>query len=436
MDVRQTVGRVSDIRQQRGIELADKVNIRRIGKGVGGERGMWVVPSATGSGKYTVDLDGVFPTCTCPDHEQRLKKCKHIYAAEVIEERFTKTKTKTKKNGDVVVTETVKTTKRTTYRQDWPAYNAAQTTEKASFQVLLHDLCTGIREPPQIMGRPRLSYADMVFTIAFKVYSTFSGRRFMTDLKSAHEKGYLSKLPHHTAIFDYMAQEDITPILTRLIERSSLPLKAVERDFAVDSSGFSTCRTVTWFNTRYGHEQDKSDWLKLHLICGVKTNVVTGVMASDRGSNDSPFFMPLVERTAKNFTIGEVSADRAYNSRKNLKQVDRYGGTGYIPFKAGTKDVGSCDIWRKMFHLFHMNRDEFLSHYHKRSNVESTFSMIKAKFGPALRSKTDTAMENEALCKVLCHNICVLIQESCELGIDPTFKAPEKPDLVDAIYFA
>lgn len=44
-------------------------------------------------------------------------------------------------------------------------------------------------------------------------------------------------------------------------------------------------------------------------------------------------------------------------------------------------------------------RDEFLAHYHKRSNVESTFSMIKRKFGDFLRSKTDTAMVNEALAK-------------------------------------
>ena len=36
-----------------------------------------------------------------------------------------------------------------------------------------------------------------------------------------------------------------------------------------------------------------------------------------------------------------------------------------------------------MFHFFSLNRETFLSHYHKRSNVESTFSMIKAKFGDA-----------------------------------------------------
>jgi len=70
-----------------------------------------------------------------------------------------------------------------------------------------------------------------------------------------------------------------------------------------------------------------------------------------------------------------------------------------------------------VFHYFQFHRDEFLAHYHKRSNVESTFSMIKAKFHDDVRSKTDTAMMNEVLCKIVCHNICCLIQESHELGI-------------------
>ena len=78
-------------------------------------------------------------------------------------------------------------------------------------------------------------------------------------------------------------------------------------------------------------------------------------------------------------------------------------------------------LWEKMFHFYNLHRDEFLRHYHKRSNVESTFSMIKAKFGDHIRSRTDDAMRNEALAKILCHNICCVIQSMYELGIQPTF---------------
>lgn len=41
----------------------------------------------------------------------------------------------------------------------------------------------------------------------------------------------------------------------------------------------------------------------------------------------------------------------------------------------------------------------------------------RTKLRDHVRSKTPVAMVNEVLCKLICHNICVLIQESHELGI-------------------
>ncbi len=69
-----------------------------------------------------------------------------------------------------------------------------------------------------------------------------------------------------------------------------------------------------------------------------------------------------------------------------------------------------------------------MAHYHRRSNIETAYSMIKGKFGSSLRSKSDTGKINEALCKVLAHNICVLVQATHELGIEPAFcMKPQKP---------
>ena len=64
--------------------------------------------------------------------------------------------------------------------------------------------------------------------------------------------------------------------------------------------------------------------------------------------------------------------------------------------------------------------------------------MIKAKFGGSVRAKSPTAQVNEVLCKVLCHNICVLIQSIYELGLEPTFwspvtKEPIAPKLLEPI---
>ena len=69
----------------------------------------------------------------------------------------------------------------------------------------------------------------------------------------------------------------------------------------------------------------------------------------------------------------------------------------------------------------HLHRDEFLPRYHQRSNIESTFSMIKRVFGGSVRSRTKTAQVNEVLLKILAHNLRVLVHEMHELGIAPAF---------------
>ena len=77
-------------------------------------------------------------------------------------------------------------------------------------------------------------------------------------------------------------------------------------------------------------------------------------------------------------------------------------------------------------------RTGYLAHYHRPSNVESTSSAVKRKFGDAVIGKTDTAMTNEVLCKFLCHNLTCLIQEQETLGIVPIFWKDEAPDAIDA----
>lgn len=405
-----------ELREEKGLLIAATAKLQRHGD-------RWFVPSQSESSHaryYTVKPDISNPHCTCPDHETRHVKCKHIFAVE-----FTIRREYTDDGETQTVTETV--TVKKTYSQDWPAYNTAQTQEKDQFQSLLYELCKGTGGPSQKMGRPRLSLEDMIFSAAFKVYSTVSGRRFMSDLRDAHAKGYISKLPCYNSIFNYFEDEALTPYLQMLIEESSLPLTAIESDFAVDSSGFSTCRFFQWVDAKYTNPTliNKREWVKVHLMCGVKTNVVTAVEISDRFAADSPFFKPLVDATAKNFIMQEVSADKAYLSAANLQTVIDHAAMPYIPFKSnsGLGRKSTNPIWRRMYHYYCYNQKWFLQQYHKRSNVESTFSMIKAKFGDGLRSRTKTAQVNEALCKILCHNLCCVIQSMFELKIEAKFWA-------------
>ncbi len=416
-----------ELRRERGRAIATLCNVRTDGKD-----NRYRATSQTGERHYLVSIDrkkGPDWRCECRDYEAREKPCKYIYAVQFVIERekgeeTTDAPKPIAKNATFAEQEALAeqaVPPRPTYKQDWPAYNAAQTTEKRRFQ----DLCKGVQEPPRKQGikpggRTRLSRADMIFAIAFKVFSTVSGRRFMSDLDDAHERGYIDKTPHFNSIFNYLEDPGLTPVLGDLIRESALPLRAVEVDFAIDSSGFGTSRFVRWFDKKYGVVKEKHEWIKCSVMTGVKTNIVAAVRVGGQYSQDSPEFIPLVNDTAKGFTIREVSADKAYASYVNFDAIAAHGGTAYIAFPVtATGRLGGT--YGKMLHSYCLQRDDYLAHYHKRSNVESTFSMIKAKFGDAVRSKTDVAMMNEALCKVLCHNVCCLIQSTCELGVEAKF---------------
>lgn len=79
--------------------------------------------------------------------------------------------------------------------------------------------------------------------------------------------------------------------------------------------------------------------------------------------------------------------------------------------------------------LLRSQEGEFLKHYHRRSNVESTFGAIKAKFGGNVRSKKLVAQQNEVLAKVLLWNLTCIVQAIEEFGVEAEFSrlVLEKP---------
>jgi DDE family transposase len=180
---------------------------------------------------------------------------------------------------------------------------------------------------------------------------------------------------------------------------------------------------------KYGTKEDRRQWLKLHLICGVKTNIVTSVEVSDGYAHDDSFFKGLVDRTAEaGFTMKEVSAEKGYLGASNMLATLQRGAIPYIPFKTNSvPDSRSAtygpksQLWTLMYHSYAQPYGVFaaLSQAIKHRN---DVSHNQIKVWSTLRSRTLTAQINDALCKVLCHNLCVVIQSVHELGIEASFE--------------
>lgn len=370
--------------------------------------GYHLVPSQTSNAVYKVDATNF--TCTCPDYTFRKMDCKHVIAVKIQQKRIEKENV-------------VPFVGRNYYTQDWTAYNKSQTTEKAEFLRLLSDLTRSFEDEPQMNGRPALPLGDMLFSMIFKVYSQMSGRRFTTDLNDAFAKGFIDECPHYNSIARYMEKESLTEHLQKLVEETSKPLASLETAFAVDSTGLGISNSVSWSRAKY---QDQAmlkakNWIKIHCCVGTHTNVITAVEVTDKRGADSNHFVPVMDKTRKNFDVKEVSADAAYNSMKHSVYAELHGMESYIPFPENTTALapyGTSEVWRRMFHYFEYNRAEFVQKYMKRSNVETTFHMLKSKFGSRLKSRTFEAQKNEALCKVICHNIACLIHAVNEFGIE------------------
>jgi transposase len=405
----------TNLREVRGLQLANRAAIKQ-------QDGFWIVPSESGTRRYKVDLEN--GTCLCLDFMFKQIPCKHIYAA-----RFRANENKSRAEQIAETPVVWPKARRKSYTQNWSAYHSAQVNEKPQFQKLLASLCSGIEEPEQTTGRPRLPLADMVFACIFKSYSTFSGRRFSADLQNAHALGHISRLPHYNSVFRSFENPELTPILEALVIESSKPLSALETSFAIDATALAITHGFTWNYAK--HEQPKMiakrEWKKVHAVVGVKTNAIFAAKVTPNSEHEMNHFASLLETVTENNDVQEILADSGYLSKANLQKAIDKNVFPYIAWKSNNSEQSGRgnETWNKLFHWFAMNRETFVKRYSLRSNVETCFSMLKMKFGGTLRSKTSVAQTNEALTRCIAHNLCCLVQSFFEFGIVPEFFASE-----------
>ncbi|HLF15884.1 MAG TPA: transposase [Candidatus Thermoplasmatota archaeon] len=335
--------------------------------------------------------------------------------------------------------------------RDWRTYNLAQTSEVRLFNGFLWDLLQVIPEPPyQGNGRPRTPLREALFCALKQAHTGFTGRRNEGFIDDAVEAGLLTRTPHFNTTSKLLNEPRTEAILRRLVQLSATPLAAIEQDFAIDSTAFRTSNLGSYQHTKHRErERPRTTWVKLHACTGVITNIVTDCVATDQYDADVTRFKELLESTAKSFRIHEVSADKAYSSKANLWLVNQCGGTPLIPFRGGRVTPttgkrgsarqgapglpGSAKIWRLAYHYLKFHEEEFYARYHKRSNVEATFSAIKKRLGESLRSRTFTARKNEAYCKVIAYNIGVLIEATAEGRLQNDFLAAPKPAPLEGV---
>ena len=306
-----------------------------------------------------------------------------------------------------------------TYSQDWPIYDKACSREKLAFLNIIKDAVDYMMMNERDYnykgnGRPPAYYSDILKSLCIKSYHNYSSWRVESELKIAKSMGVINTVYKRSTLIKYMSNGIITSLLHKLYRIIAEPLSDVEMYFAADATGISNAYgNTTWRKIRHTkfEESHCREYSKLHIISGTKTNVICAVRVTRGTFHESPYLNSLLEETAKIFNIKEVSADAGYLSRDNIKAITKIGA---IPYIMGKKNVNvpakGNSPWGNMLRMWKNYQMQFALCYHRRSNVESTFSSLKRKFGDFCRSKMPETQENEVLCKVVCFNTCVLAE--------------------------
>ena len=314
--------------------------------------------------------------------------------------------------------------------RDWPAYDIASARYNEFFGAMLLKFREALPELPYNgTGRPPYPLRTQIAMCLGMVWSKLPSRKFPSWMRGAQGKGwidpmakfdpyYIGKKPdpiyHRNTVTNAMKSPLLTPHLRDLVVATAMPFQPYVKKIAVDATGFTLGHTSHWNKAKHGSDRatcrQGHKWLKCNIVSEVHSNTVLAVDVSYGNEvHDSKHLPELLGQTVEHFSFEQVSGDKAYLSHSIYELIESFGALPLIPFKSNTKPVPwSEHIWDKMYHMFSLHRDLWDSHYHLRSNVETTFAMIKANFGENIRSRTPIGHLNEVLCKLVCHNIWVL----------------------------
>lgn len=306
-------------------------------------------------------------------------------------------------------------------KRDWSLYNQAKTQEMYYFTKILTALasCVDYGDFWHGEGRPPIEPRVMVVCSGIKVYQRMSNRRTISHLWLLRDTCKIKAIPHFNTVGNFLKNPRLYYVLQDLIALSATPVKNIEYDFSIDSTGFGTPNTEKWIDIRTRKESDRKKYRKLHAVTGNLTNMITSACVTPGEAGDSPELKALAQKTAKTFHIMAFEGDSAYLSRDNCNTVAELGGFPFfLPRSNTTSKAGGSWTWRRMIRLFQEDEELFRKYYHKRSNSESSFSGMKGTFGGYVVSKSEIAQDNEILLKVLNYNILQLIRAMFELNVD------------------
>lgn len=294
------------------------------------------------------------------------------------------------------------------------------------FFVLLRELLLTVDEPPRRTNHKRLPLRDMLFILITKVFFRLSSSDVCLFLELLHPDLWSRPIPHRNSVTNYMEMEWLRPLLEGLVGTSSRPLIPLSGVlFAIDSTPILAPGYYLSKDRKTGKLFERRNWFRLHMICDDFTGVVTAARADSMHVAEQRYFEALLGETMDlGFHVEAIGADKNYCTKANVNWAKDRGVKTYITVKRNAKrsKKNSDPAWDENYERAKSSDHEVRLKFHKRNRIESVNSTVKRKYEEEVLVKLPAARYNEALCKVICHNLLVLIRCRRELGAPLNFE--------------
>lgn len=209
--------------------------------------------------------------------------------------------------------------------------------------------------------------------------------------------------------------QDIT--LKSLFNDPPIEQKTVPINGAADSSGLKLNGPGEYLADKH-HPSKKKEYVKLHCLINTRTHQILVKAVTPGYMNDSPQFVPLVNKGLKKSTFDTIWGDKAYGGHENFEVLSVNKIKAGLLTKKNARSRtrgGSFARSRTVWEIKKIGLEEWKKKvgYGNRWAVERTYSIYKMLFGDKLQARKWPYILQEINLKVeqMNHNLTELYSD-------------------------
>ena len=189
-------------------------------------------------------------------------------------------------------------------------------------------------------------------------------------------------IPHFTTLQKFF-QRIPTYVWDFLLGKTYELFSTETADVGIDASGYKLNHASQHYEHRVKRPYRRKRYMKHFLSADTTEQAIIASESWRSCVHDTKRFKPILKRTRERTKVGDVSADKGFDSESNHKYArEEVGARSIIPLRYKVSLSKTKGFYRrKLRRYFPMKR------YHRRPIIETINSVEKRKFGDSLRSR-------------------------------------------------